>query len=275
MYSLDHIIVLVPHKTLREPPAALTTLFTLFPGGNHAGNKTTNTLILLKSGVYMELIAFIDDSESNKHGHWWGRKTPGTIVDWALTSPNVKDVEAVRHRLSAGKTDVQYDQPNAGGRIRPDGEEVKWETTFPQKSVVRGSIPFWCHDITPRELRVPSNGVATTHPSGAIGVAEVVLVVEEDQLPAQVDVYKAIFDTEPEEKDGRFYFKLTSPTGDGLGSPVVSLGAAKTSAEREVIVQNGAAGVYELVLRVDGSQGTPDPLEEKIEDGTIRIGFAT
>jgi hypothetical protein len=271
MYSLDHIIILVPHEILREPPLALTDLFTLFPGGNHAGNKTTNTLILLKSGVYLELISFIDDAVSNKHGHWWGSKTPGTIIDWALTSPDVGDVEAVRQRLGEGH--VQYDPPNAGGRKRLDGEEVKWKTTFPSKSVVRGSMPFWCHDITPRELRVPSKGDAMTHPSGAVSVSELVLVVEQEHLAAQLDVYKAIFDTKPEEKNGRFYFKLTSPT-EGHGNPVVSLGPAKTNAEKDVIAQNGGAGVYELVLRVDGSKGTPDALEEKIKDGTIRISFA-
>jgi hypothetical protein len=276
MYSLDHIIILVPHKALLSPPSSFSNTFTLFPGGNHADNKTTNTLILLKNGVYLELISFIDDSASNRDGHWWGNKTPGTIIDWALTSADVNDVEAVRERLEEGmaKVLIQYDNPKSGGRKRPDGEEVKWEVTFPRKEVTRGSIPFWCHDVTPRNLRVPTAGKAMQHPSGAVGVSEVAMVVDEEHLAAQVKVYQKLFDAKPELKNGRYCFKLSSPT-EGIGYPVVSLRPAVSNAEKEVITQNGVAGIFELVLLVDGSVGTPEALEENIEEGTIRISFAT
>lgn len=52
--------------------------------------------------------------------------------------------------------------------------------TFPT-GTTRGSVPFWCHDRTPRERRVPISGSssnsATHHPCQATGIRAVVLEV--------------------------------------------------------------------------------------------------
>lgn len=54
--------------------------------------------------------------------------------------------------------------------------------TFPT-GTTRGSVPFWCHDRTPRERRVPISGSssssnsATHHPCQATGIQAVVLDV--------------------------------------------------------------------------------------------------
>jgi hypothetical protein len=275
--QLDHIIILVPHNNLLNP-TAFAEAFTLFPGGRHAGNVTENKLILLKDGVYLEIIAFIPASNSSRADHWWGKKTDGTIVDWALTSETVNTVDDASERLAwleKGKG-VGYEEPIRGGRSRPDGTIVKWDVTFPSKEAVRGAVPFWCHDVTPREFRVPlqSNPEFTNHPSGAIGVRTIDIVAPEAELGKYVDVYKAIFDAEPVEKDGKHEFQVDSPV-HGLGSPVISIRAAKTEEEKKVLENNGGPGVYELVLKVDGKadRSAPQDLEEKISDGTIRIKF--
>src|SRR2546428_10422661 len=59
--------------------------------------------------------------------------------------------------------------PQEGGRVRPDGVELKWRT-----AVLKPPLPFVIEDLTPRELRVPG-GAATEHANGASGIAAVVV----------------------------------------------------------------------------------------------------
>ena len=96
--ALDHIIILLPAKAVDNLPKALTDAFTITPGGTHADGKTYNQLVVLSSGVYLEFIAFVDDDPQRKQGHWWGQKSAGTIIDWALTSSDVKDVEKLAEK---------------------------------------------------------------------------------------------------------------------------------------------------------------------------------
>ena len=170
---LDHIIVLLPYEQLLDLPAWLTSNFTITPGGQHADKKTENKLILFFDGSYIELIAFIDDDPKHKEGHWWGEKQPG-IIDYALTTDEDAHIhwEAMQARLAnfdARLLKYDYDSPVAGGRQRPDGVQVKWNVTFP-KRVQRGELPFFCHDVTPRDRRVPFSEEACTHPCRAYGV---------------------------------------------------------------------------------------------------------
>src|ERR1700749_4662001 len=122
--SLDHIILLLPASTLSSLPGSLTAAFTLYPGGTHADGKTRNTLILLQSGVYIELIAFVDDDAdgggAGRQGHWGGAKVPGTVVDWCLTSGEGGDVDGVRERLASSGSEVGYEDLVKGGRRRVD-----------------------------------------------------------------------------------------------------------------------------------------------------------
>jgi hypothetical protein len=162
--SLDHIILLLPHSSLVQPPPSLVKSFNLTPGGRHADNKTQNKLLVFESGFYIELIAFIPPEEENKRGHWWGRKGGG-FVDWAVTSGSVEDVwrvvrgDGLRESDDGGEAGmpISYERPRSGGRRRMDGVDVRWEVTFPNPGIERGNVPFWCHDVTPRELRVPSD----------------------------------------------------------------------------------------------------------------------
>ncbi|MBE7180065.1 MAG: VOC family protein, partial [Terriglobus roseus] len=67
--QLDHIIILVPHSLLASIPSSLSNAFTISPGGRHADGATENVLVVLRDGVYLELIAFAD--EARKPDHWW------------------------------------------------------------------------------------------------------------------------------------------------------------------------------------------------------------
>ena len=63
--------------------------------------------------------------------------------------------------------------PNPGGRVRPDGQQVEWQTARAATS----DVPFLCGDRTPCALRVP-DGAAQQHANGALGVAGMTVAVE-------------------------------------------------------------------------------------------------
>jgi hypothetical protein len=179
--SLDHLILFVPV----DPNTSLPKLrpffeknFTLTPGGFHADGATSNTLILLADGCYIELISFIDPSKAPSH--WWGPDANFTgWKDWCLT--NSKSPE----ESNAGIQET-HSQPIHGGRKRADGVDVKWAVTFPKGEKggqdVRGSMPFFCHDITERNVRVPLSAEKTEHPCGALGVRELTIILNDSAL---------------------------------------------------------------------------------------------
>ena len=49
---------------------------------------------------------------------------------------------------------MRYLEEVEGGRERPDGKVLKWVITSPAEKDGRGTVPFFCGDITPREWRV-------------------------------------------------------------------------------------------------------------------------
>jgi hypothetical protein len=191
MSSLDHIIVLLPHSLLHDLPTSLSDAFTITPGGKH-NTATENQLIVFADGAYIELISFIPgaDEEEAKKKHWWGRKANGTI-DYALTSPSVPSSFPPSH-----------DSPKEGGRIRPDGTKVEWVVTFPKPDFERGSVPFFCHDKTPRDLRVPLDEAKTTHPSGAVGAAGLTVRVPREAWEEVLKAYEGVFGSPSSTSDG-------------------------------------------------------------------------
>ena len=216
LLNLDHIIILVPYKDLAEPPQWLTKNFTITPGGRHADGKTENRLICFQDGSYIEWIAFIDDNPELRKGHHWDK--PFGIVDFAFTTADGanKNFADLQTRLRATKgCDVRYEEPKQGGRKREDGVELQWQVTFPNTTngYQRGELPFFCHDITSRSLRVPSSAQSTTHPSFAYGIKELTVFVPETRVKALIQAYSAIFDSPnaTEESFGMFAVERMNP----------------------------------------------------------------
>ncbi|KAH8819412.1 glyoxalase-like domain-containing protein [Xylogone sp. PMI_703] len=189
---LDHIIILVPYKDIVNPPAWLTKDFSVTPGGVHADGKTANKLITFQDGAYLELIAFVNDDPRNKEGHWWGQKNLG-IIDFAFTTDEDAGThyEKLSKRLAGSEGSASYAPPKAGGRKRDDGQELKWEVTFPN-DVKRGQLPFFCHDVTSRKLRVPSAPENVEHPSKTYGVKSLTIILPKDRFIELVKSYPAI-----------------------------------------------------------------------------------
>ncbi|KAF3343175.1 Putative zinc transporter 8 [Verticillium dahliae VDG2] len=118
---LDHLVILLPHAALISPPEWLRSAFHLYPGGQHADNRTANTLVLLPDGTYLELIAFLPHAPpAARASHPWGREPDGHLT---------------------------------GGRTQKDGTEIRWATSFPEAAApsvpfTRGELPFWALDVS-------------------------------------------------------------------------------------------------------------------------------
>ena len=280
--SLDHVILLLPHSTLVQLPPSLTKPFTLTPGGRHADNNTQNTLLVFESGFYIELIAFIPPEEESRREHWWGRKEGG-FVDWAVTSGSAEDVRRVvsgdglRESEDGGEVGmpVSYERPRSGGRRRMDGLDVRWEVTFPSPGIERGSVPFWCHDVTPRELRVPSDESAVRHTCGAVGVAEVRIVARGQDLESCVKAYEVILDVKREgSAEGKVWrFRIRQPRVESTEAMIV-LREPKDAFEERLLERQSVA-IAEVVLTVDEDGNGELPfIEERIGEHGFRISFA-
>lgn len=168
-FRLDHLVILVP-----ELEAAVAGYgaagFTVTRGGRHAAGSTHNALVAFEDGSYLELIAFL----RNDPRHRWHRAAQlgrWGFVDFAL-GPDSADA-AVDAARAAG---LAYGDPVEGGRVRPDGERLRWQVAVPPGP----DLPFFCADLTARALRVPS-GSASRHRNGVTGVAGLTLGVRDVQ----------------------------------------------------------------------------------------------
>ncbi|KAF2830359.1 hypothetical protein CC86DRAFT_367140 [Ophiobolus disseminans] len=239
--SLDHLILFVPANPdtkLPHLPPFFKENFTLTPGGFHAGGATSNTLILLADGCYIELISFIDDSQAASH--WWGPDADFVgWKDWCLTNSKSPDE-------SYADVKESHDEPVHGGRKRADGVEVKWAVTFPKGEKggqdVRGRIPFFCHDTTPRNTRVPLSVEKTTHPCGALGVQQLTIIVKDRALLDETrQTYAAVLGDEGIQRGDEIYFQAGRVCEvEGLESrPKLVLRLPKDKKEFEATMKTG------------------------------------
>ncbi|QIW95455.1 hypothetical protein AMS68_000973 [Peltaster fructicola] len=251
--AIDHIIVLLPYKDIVTPPTWLTDHFIISAGGRHADGLTENKLIIFEDGTYIELIAFIDDDTSRRRGHWWDKEY--SIVDYALTDAGRFD-SSTRDRLEQAVPGLTYAEPQVGSRTRPDGVHVEWEVTFP-RGLDRGIIPFWCHDITPRERRVPRSEQA--HPSGALGVSAVTIKTPAEQARGVDKALAAIIGT---ATTGRHEI-MAPERASGTRKPYLEVSAAAEGQEHHI----------EISLQIPAGRSRQG-IAHKVGNGVIKITFS-
>ncbi|MFM0303739.1 VOC family protein [Paraburkholderia sediminicola] len=249
---LDHIVIRV--HDLTQTIEDFTALgFTVQQGGTHADGVTHNALIGFADGSYIELIAFLQAAPQRR---WWdvGQRHGDGFVDYALLPSSVGAVIDAAHGRG-----LQYDGPQAGGRVRPDGARLEWQTGRPRTS----DLPFLCGDITPRNLRV-AEGAVREHTNGVRGVASLTVAVED--LGASLQRYRALLGVSERETravalPGLGAVSATVSVGDTsvvLLSPVHVDAASVTTegaALRRQLATRGE-GVFGVALHADGHAET-------------------
>lgn len=142
-----------------------------------------------------------------------------------------------------------YEKPVGGGRKRPDGTQIEWEVTFPEAEVERGAIPVWCKDITPRELRVPIDDKATSHPCKAAGIDTISLIMYNHATEETLATYRSIFN-DREHASSEDHYSASWQVRQPNGSRKTTIGLQTIEDDAEEMEQwgEGQAVLWEIVL---------------------------
>lgn len=165
--ALDHVVIAVGDLAATVEDYRRLG-FTVQIGGDHPGRTSHNALVVFDDGSYLELIAWKAPAPSER---WYAHHQAhgDGFVDFALLP------DGVEARVASAKArGLALNGPIDGGRVRPDGVRLAWQTarqtTF--------DLPFLCGDVTPRPLRVPE-GDCRRHANGVSGIASVAVSVED------------------------------------------------------------------------------------------------
>ncbi len=167
--GIDHIVIAV--RDLDAAVADYTAAgFTVTPGGEHTNGETHNALIAFADGTYFEIIAW-KNPDAATDTVWLRRLQAGEgFADYALRTADL-EVEIARLRDEG----LDAPDPTPGGRMRPDGQAVEWQTLRIDPAR-HPSLPFYCHSTNDITLRVPS-GQAAVHANGVTGIGKVFIGV--------------------------------------------------------------------------------------------------
>ncbi len=164
--GIDHLVIVV--KDLERAARDYERLgFTVVPGGRHPVGSH-NALISFGDGSYLEIIAFYRQATDHR---WWAPLQKGErLVDFCFQTDDLGgDTEKLR------RAGVAINDPVPWSRTRPDGYELKWILSLATGSH-RGVAPFLIQDVTPRQERIPRE---MNHQNGAVGIAKVIVAVDE------------------------------------------------------------------------------------------------
>ena len=126
----------------------------MVPGGDHMEGGTANALVVFADGTYLELIHFVAPPAPD-NPHPWAQRKPGWVDLAFLGNAGTPSVaKTINDRAQAEGSPVQFVGEMPGGRTLEDGTVLKWLISGAIGEGVRGKLPFFCGDITPREWRV-------------------------------------------------------------------------------------------------------------------------
>lgn len=134
-------------------------------------------------------------------------------------------------------------------------------------------MPFFCHDITERKVRVPLDKQRTTHPSGIVGVSSLTVIVkDEEALQEARRVYDTLFGSPLDAQDGFVEYKAHREVPvkeiQSIGGARVLLRVAQSDEEKNQVEERGFR-YGDVVLTARASEGQEKGRKEKI-DGDLR-----
>lgn len=237
--AIDHIVILV--RDLATAIADYTALgFTVTPGGEHTGGATHNALVVFADDSYLELIAFKRPAPEH---HWYRHAAIGEgMIDFALLPTEIEsDLVAARERGLA------IEGPFSGGRLRPDGQQVAWQTG----RALTPDLPFLCGDVTPRSLRVP-DGAARVHANGVSGIAGLTVAVTD--LGASVTRYRALLGVAEREVGASGEIESARSASFALGHATITLATPEPGAVTPLSGRLASLGEGPFALALRGAR---------------------
>lgn len=185
--KIDHATVCTSHlDRMRQELNSADNLPSEY-GGPHSNHATEMAVVSFPDGSYLELMGIqAKPDPAAVAAHVWSKFLRNDAGPCAFAL-RVADINAEISKLQAAG--IHAGKPEAGGRTRPDGTRLSWETldigTGP-----RGSLfPFLIRDSTARELRAFPTGKPTT--SHFDGIGKVVVGVQD--LEGAITQYRKAF----------------------------------------------------------------------------------
>lgn len=180
--KVDHVTV--AGRDLKQMQAMFASVrFPTQYGGKHTNGLSEMALKSFADGSYLELIAA--QKPTGAAGHYWAKFIDDNAgpCAWAVS---VDDIAAPEQRLKSIGIPVEATE---GGRARPDGVTLAWETLRIGSAPQGTFFPFLIHDITPRDRRAFPQGKPTS--PDISGVVWVVIGVRD--LPSAIEQYRKVF----------------------------------------------------------------------------------
>ncbi|KAI9570734.1 glyoxalase-like domain-containing protein [Boletus coccyginus] len=264
---LDHIIHLTPPGTVEQVSQQFRDLgFNVIAGGTHTGGLSANALVILGDDAYLELISFThppshyppgSPDRQRRDANPWAQKEPGWIDFSFLGTSTTSIARIINARAERDQSGIHYAPESDGGRTRTDGQVLQWVISAAENDQLRGTVPFFCGDVTPRNWRVPveppSNAV---HPSGARGVAHVRLLGKPESLASTSAQLTSVVGEPPRSNatGSECTWTLDVPSDTtGTQKPRLILSAPTNDEEQDHLATKGA-GIFEVGFLV-GSDG--------------------
>ncbi|KIM76945.1 hypothetical protein PILCRDRAFT_825960 [Piloderma croceum F 1598] len=225
---LDHIVHLTPPGTVEKTAQQFRDLgFIVVPGGTHTGGLAENCLVVFQDGVYLELFSFTHP-----------------LSHYPPSSPE---------REKQDGSGVEYLPDMKGGRERPDGKVLEWVILGPGPELKRGTVLFFCGDVTLRHWRVPFDPPSNTwHPSTTSGIAHVRVLVDEKDIVTLLNQLTSIINSQPitaTETETAWVLNTLSTLSSTSGYKSLQLivSTLKQDDKHKVLKERGP-GVYEVGL---------------------------
>jgi len=172
--TIDHVTV--AGARLKDLQAALTGVGIRSDyGGAHGNRATAMAIVSFHDGSYLELIALQQNPDPKMvELHPWAKlmQSDAGPCAWAVRAV---DLEASEKRLK--EAGIPVSEPERGGRRRPDGKSLEWQTAQVGDQGRGAFFPFLIQDFSPRKDRVYPGGKPSA--PDFTGVTKVVIAVRD------------------------------------------------------------------------------------------------
>jgi catechol 2,3-dioxygenase-like lactoylglutathione lyase family enzyme len=251
--GIDHVIIAVQNLDAASDVFAQSLGLHVGGGGTHPQFGTTNRLIVLDDGSYVELLA-AQPGEAQRG--FIARMLRPDVEGCVGVAMSTADPEQAAATIRA--RGFQADGPNTGRLVAGEAFSRGWQTVVPHDAGTAG-MPFLIkHDTEGEERRRLLAGVegAAAHALGARGIAGITMVVAD--LEAAAHAYLQCYDLAPDGEPIEDAMLKARTLPLRLPSGAIVILAAPMRADAGPIamaLQERGEGLFAVTLAVDDLQG--------------------